>query len=357
MTAAERSTATSRILLLLTLLGVLLACPLPSIYAAGSGEPSAHSLPGTQRIEASDFVAEAGRILSTVDQMGADPSQARALRESIPDAWEVGQAAYPVSMSEFKSLLEAFEKQPKRRTDLLGQLSARGTALQELATALSAEDSSVPPDQAARAKLDEILKRKDFKGVQQPSLLDQWKEKAGRWLQRMLARFFGKIFSSPGAGRVLIWVLIAAIFLVLAVWLGRYLSKSRLQSLDLEAPVPAGKSWRDWARAALAAAKEGRHREALHSAYWAGVYRLEDLGAWRLDRTRTPREYLRLLRAPAPPAGQAASLPAFVVTQAQSAALEKLTRSFELAWYGYQAAGETDFKLAIEQLEVLGCRF
>src|SRR5207244_11963010 len=48
-------------------------------------------------------------------------------------------------------------------------------------------------------------------------------------------------------------------------------------------------------RRASEAVAAGDYREAVRLAYWAGVYRLEELGQWRVERTRTHREYLRML--------------------------------------------------------------
>lgn len=363
MIATGRRCANLRHLFVLVLLAILVTCFGLAAYSApsqgkpGGSPPAPPTLPVAKHIQAWEFTTQAHRIFGAISDLGKHPSTARALRDSIPDRWEVGKSANEVPMAEFKTLLEAFDGQPKKRSELSEQLLARSNQLRELAAALSEKDSAAPQGQSARAQLGEILKRKEFKSVRQPNLFEQWKEKAALWLQRMLGRLFGKILNSPRAGRVTVWVLIGAIFIILAVWLGRRLSRSRLLGLNLEAPLPAGKSWRDWAWAALAAARVGRHREALHAAYWAGVYRLEELGAWRLDRTRTPREYLRLLLVRPPAAGPVASAPAFLATQAQRAALETLTRNFEVSWYGSHAAGEADFRNAIEQLEVLGCRF
>jgi hypothetical protein len=82
-----------------------------------------------------------------------------------------------------------------------------------------------------------------------------------------------------------------------------------------------------------------RPREAIHYAYWAAVYRLEEQGAWRPDASRTPREYLRLL-------GRASQ---------HRRVMAELTRDFEKAWYGYRPVTATDADSALRQLESLGC--
>ncbi|HKR96673.1 MAG TPA: DUF4129 domain-containing protein, partial [Candidatus Angelobacter sp.] len=66
----------------------------------------------------------------------------------------------------------------------------------------------------------------------------------------------------------------------------------------------------------------------------------EEHGAWKPNRARTPREYLRLIGSRA----------------AQYPVLASLTRKLEHVWYGYGEAAESDFHDTLSQLEKLGCR-
>jgi hypothetical protein len=93
-------------------------------------------------------------------------------------------------------------------------------------------------------------------------------------------------------------------------------------------------------REARAAAERGDYRAAIHAAYWAAVARLEETKSLPEDRSRTPRESLRLIRR---------ENPAY-------APLSQLTRRFELVWYGYRAATAADWTDAMQQLEALGCQ-
>jgi hypothetical protein len=81
-------------------------------------------------------------------------------------------------------------------------------------------------------------------------------------------------------------------------------------------------------------------RNAIHLAYWAGISFLESGGAWKPNRARTPREYLRLMGSRKP----------------EYPSLAALTRKFELVWYGDRAASSLDFQETLGQLEKLGCR-
>ena len=125
----------------------------------------------------------------------------------------------------------------------------------------------------------------------------------------------------------------------------------RTESPSVEAVFPPGKHWRDWTREASTAAAGGDYRAALHSAYWAGVYRLAELGAWKLDRARTPREYLRMIGE------QAQSELAEQNPVGRELALKDLTQGMEASWYGFLPATQQDYDKAVAHLETLGCRF
>ena len=86
---------------------------------------------------------------------------------------------------------------------------------------------------------------------------------------------------------------------------------------------------------------------AIHCAYWAGIARLEELGALPADRAKTPREYLRTLKK--------ANLLVSESHTTRYLALSLLTSRLENIWYGYHIATETDFRESMSQLEVLGC--
>ncbi len=86
----------------------------------------------------------------------------------------------------------------------------------------------------------------------------------------------------------------------------------------------------DWARLAEERAAAQDWREAIHCLYWAAIVALESRQAWRPNPTRTPREYLRLLR----PGSEAQRL------------LRALTGLFERVWYGHGEIGEAEYRAA-----------
>ena len=96
------------------------------------------------------------------------------------------------------------------------------------------------------------------------------------------------------------------------------------------------------------AASRGDFREAVHCTYWAAIVRLEDISILPQDRTKTPREYLRLVTEPA--LGELAPQPHYRLP------LAAMTSQFERIWYANRPAGPEDFQESLRQLEALGCQ-
>jgi len=94
----------------------------------------------------------------------------------------------------------------------------------------------------------------------------------------------------------------------------------------------------DWAALADGCAAQQQWREAVHCLYWAAIVRLEARRAWRHNPTRTPREYVRLLK----PGSQ------------QQGALRSLTQILERVWYGLRDASDEDYQQARSLFDGLG---
>jgi hypothetical protein len=226
------------------------------------------------------------------------------------------------------------------------------------------------PESPARVALREILSRPEFRPSKREEswLSKEWKRFLS-WIWGIFSRVFGAANNKVVRNVVLYGAIVVA-FCALAWALVRALTAAaRREALRLAAAPPPGKTWSQWAREAIAAAGAGNYREAVHAAYWAGVYRLSELGAWQLDRARTPREYLRLLRASAETANAATnvSVPDAqdssvavldpVVRARRADALAALTNRLEAVWYDNQSATQDDFRSAVQNLEILECRF
>ena len=346
------------------LLSVMALTGLQTARASRSGEAqqgTAGSAALIKETDARGYIAELDHVSTAVSGLAENPSRIAPLRDSLPEMWLVraeGQT-FSVSTEWLVSTLATMDSTPKLRPSLEKDLLARLGILREEAAAF--EKPSAEPDAAvARARVTEILKRREFESVSPPGWFQKLGQRVASWILRTLRRILRPILAIPHSSEVVIWGVVAILFLLLALLVARVLLRTaRTANLSLDSPIPPGKTWRDWAREALEAAARRDYRDAVHRGYWAGVFRLRDLGALQLKRDRTPREYLRMLAGshaersePAPPSDR----PLANLLE-QRTALATLTRRLEVTWYGYQVTTHEDFRATIENLEVLGCRF
>jgi hypothetical protein len=190
-----------------------------------------------------------------------------------------------------------------------------------------------------RAVLTEILSRPEFQRVHGPTWMDRLRQRALQQLTALVRRLFG-VSTIPPVGSVLVYVLVFGSFTALALWVYRFaLRPSRAAMVAAQPSPPVLKEWRALLSDAHAAAGDGRWREAIHFCYWCAVSFLEQKRGWPPDRSRTPREYLRLLES----------------TDDDRSALALLTRRLELVWYGANAADAHAFGEALASLEKIGC--
>ena len=163
-----------------------------------------------------------------------------------------------------------------------------------------------------------------------------------------MERLFRGIDRHPIGGRILLWLIIFSAISFIALGLFRFVSGSeRASVLPRTSAVLPTRTWQEWVHAAHEAAKRGDYREAVHAAYWAGIARLEDSGLLPHDRTKTPREYLRLVDTPTP--GQLAP------PKTHREPLAALTSLLEKIWYANRGARPEDYQDSLRQLEALGC--
>jgi hypothetical protein len=313
---------------------LLAAITLFPARAGSAAEPKTElDLPG--------YIAELDRWDAAIAGLRQAPLEAEALRRELPPSWAVRVEGrrYDVSTIWLRARLEAVKKNPKSGRDC-DEIQQHLQALR--AEALRLSGLPPPPGVDARAKLDTILQRPEFRTVHGPTRLDQLRERIRQWVDEMANKLFGGMQSHPMTGRIIFWSLIAALGLVPVVWMVRRLLAGQSPlALTLEAGRQTAKTWQERAREAFAAAARGDYREATRLAYWAGVYRLEELGLWKTDRTRTHREYLRLLPSNHP----------------QHNTFSEITRHFELAWYAKREISADRFGAVVKNLERMGCVF
>jgi hypothetical protein len=316
-----------------------------------------------------DYEAELDRIAADVSALKDHPEGIAAMRKALPGGWMVqsGDQEFEASIAWLADALGEMEKKPKDRAKISdAALTPLRAAICDAAVtrlhAIKAEAERIKAAQASpdisdsSARLRKILSAREFQSAHQQSWLSQLWDQLQRWIDWVLSHTLGRLWGEGALRTTLLYAMIAVVFLLVAVWIVRSLrSLARNETLRVDAVFPPGKHWRDWAREALAAAGSGDYRAALHASYWAGVYRLAELGTWKLDRARTPREYLRLVNQP-PNAAMETHGTAATAKPERAAALTALTRSMEASWYGYLPATQQDFEVAVNHLETLGCR-
>jgi hypothetical protein len=223
-----------------------------------------------------------------------------------------------------------------------GDAATRQRLLDHLHTLRSEAARFEEPPAAAsaqRAVLTDILNRKEFRDVHGPTWVDRLRQRALELVVRLLSLLFQRS-AIPTIGSILVYGLMAAAVVVLVLATYRFIRRSAAAETILSSrPTASSMGWPAWLADAQAAAARGDWRDAIHFTYWCAVAFLEATGAWRPDRARTPREYLRLL----PPSSD------------QGATLATLTRRFELVWYGNANADAQAFAESIANLKKMGC--
>ena len=224
--------------------------------------------------------------------------------------------------------------------DRASEMQAVKTRLRELAQESGA---GAPAEDfvTQRRMADSILARAEFHGATgSPSLWDRIMAHLWRGLGRMVE----SVSALGDAAPWLTTLMESVLFLGGAGLLGfSLLRASARQRLRIEMAEGGGQAtaWdresTDWARLAEARAADGDWREAVHGLYWAAIVHLEARRAWRHNPSRTPREYVRLLKAGSP----------------QQRALGGLTKIFERVWYGFGEASDAEYGRARSMYEGL----
>jgi hypothetical protein len=310
--------------------------------------------PAKLSVSLAQYESQLDRIARAFSDLPSHPDGVDALKQSLPSGWivDAGQEKYEVSAEWIAATLTTKEKDPKELKKIWESAAARVKSMREEAEQM--KGSAAQGNRAdANARLHKILARREFnQGKGGDSWWSQMWAQVERWIDWLLDHTLGRLLGNGTARTVAIYVLIGVVFLFAAVWIVRGMrSMARSETLSVDAVFPPGKHWRDWTREASAAAGRGDYRAALHSAYWAGVYRLAELGAWKLDRARTPREYLRMIGE------QAQNELAEQNPVGREIALKDLTHGMEASWYGFLPATQQDYDKAVAHLETLGCRF
>ncbi len=193
----------------------------------------------------------------------------------------------------------------------------------------------------ARSAANAALARDEFRtSTEGPS----WWDKQLARLQDGFLRLFtgmGRVGErAPWLAPLIEWVCFGVAASGLLWFVRQSLQRQALRLAFTDAMPLAGHGERasaDWARLAQEHASREDWREAVHCLYWAAIALMESRRAWKPNVTRTPREYLALLRA-----GSDAEQ-----------ALRRLTREFERVWYGAATGHEGQYRAALASYQAL----
>ncbi len=278
-------------------------------------------------------------LSAKVEPLQDHPEQLRQIVADLPDHVAVasGGSTYSLNYDWLKHDLKDFEQaNAKRKTAIIDNIKQHFQILEDQCAAL---ENGQPGSGEDRQKLQEILARREFRRVHGPTAGEIFMEKVLRWIDRFLNPPGNKGISPI---RIAMYVMVGVAVIMLVIWTKRRFDFPRQPASPREIVpfAPSARGWRAWLADARQCAQQQDWRNSVHFAYWAAVSFLEEHGAWKPDRARTPREYLGFL------------------TPMNSAypTLEALTRRFEVIWYGHQDAHEKDFQDALGQLEKLGCK-
>jgi Domain of unknown function (DUF4129) len=327
----------------------LLAMLLPASPALAQAVHAIAPAAETDLYDAAGFAAELRRLGGSIQKNNGSANDIEAIRKSLPLSWKIDtpEAHYNFSSEPLRALLDCPRCDATTRKSQLDQAKSWAYAIAYQVDGYAAPGAAGAAD--ARAKLDQILKRREFGAVRPPGRWDTLRQRINAWLMRMLNRLFENIGRHPMGTKMLFWLILFAVVGWLAMLLVRFwLGRARMDELRSVGQVAYARSWQEWIRAAREAAARGDFREAVHAVYWAGIARLEDDGVISRDRTRTPREHLRLV------AEAGATTAPQELRQRES--LAALTSLFERVWYGRSHADARDFAASLQQAEGLGCQ-
>ena len=210
--------------------------------------------------------------------------------------------------------------------------------LQEMAE--ESEEAATESDSQAQATADAVLRRPEFQYNSEPTWWDRQKAKWLGWLMRLfdgLSEFGAK---TPILAPLMEALLIGGAAVGLVVFLIRVAARQR-RLASLSAGAVQAVAWEreatDWAQMAARHAEAEEWREAVHCLYWSAIVLLESRRAWRHNPSRTPREYVRLLKP----------------GSAQQQGLRGLTQIFERVWYGFGDADRAKYERARESYDRL----
>jgi hypothetical protein len=283
------------------------------------------------------FRSDVTRMQGLVAACAANAAECDAAKVASDEhVGDVAHGGFAVHWAWLRHALDvAKSAKDKDRDVLLRDCAGR---LQEMAQ--ESEDAAAASDSQARAAADAVLRRPEFQYNSEPTW---WERQKAKWLGWLL-RFFDGLSElgshSPFLAPLMEWLLFGGAAVGLVVFLIRVAARQR-RRVALSAGAVQAVAWEreatDWTQMAARHAEAEEWREAVHCLYWSAIVLLESRRVWRHNPSRTPREYVRLLKP----------------GSAQQQGLRGLTQIFERVWYGFGDADRAKYERARESYDRL----
>ncbi len=310
-----------------------------SASSVKSKETESDSAGKNRTVDLPSFTKELQELSDSFED--PSPEEMAEMRSRLPASWTLrtSEGDYVISSAPLDKALEEGDS-----------VGAQDWTDHVLAEVRGYDEGRSSSNANARQELDKILGSSEFAAVHPPSAWDLFRQRLSAWLERMMGKIFSGLERYPITGEILFWAILLLAVSFLARLLFRFLvSRDPMQALSEQKAVFANRTWQEWICLAKEAAARRDFREAVHSTYWAGIARLEDEAVLPKDRTKTPREYLRLVDRPLQHELMARPT-------AYKEPLKELTTRLERVWYANRGAGPEDFAEALLQLKALGCQ-
>ena len=300
------------------------------------------SLAAPKSVSAAELRADVTRLQGVVTACEAAGAPATACDPAVVGedvrVADAGHGGYSVHWGWLRDALSKSKAvDAGKRWDLLKDSQAE---LGRMVAELDGTSDGVKDFDQARREADAVLAQREFLRDSQPTWWDKLKARFFGWLMKALAGVGRVGEAAPWIGPVVEWLLFIGAAVGLLFFVMRNLARQRLRVALGNATLQTT-AWdreaTDWARQAEDFAQRGEWREAVHCLYWAAIVSLEARRAWRHNPTRTPREYLRLLKP----------------GSAQQRGLRGLTRIFERVWYGLREGRAEEYAEARALYEAL----
>lgn len=283
------------------------------------------ALAALRSVSAADVRADVSRLQGVVAGCVAKGAVACDVK-AVGDDLRVGDPKQGGYVVHWVWLRDALDKSKSldagKRAEALRDSVARLKGMEsELGSAQAEPEAGRAEFGRARRETDAVLAEPEFQRKVSVTWWDRVTGFFGAWLAKMLGGIARAGAAAPWLGPVVIWTLCLGAAAGLVFFVLRNLQRQRLR-ISLAGAAVAKTAWdreaTAWATQAEEFASREEWRKAVHCLYWAAIVSLESRRAWRHNPTRTPREYVRLLK---PGSGQ-------------QRGLRELTRMFERVWYG-----------------------